>query len=64
MSWARVGDLHSVLRWYTPLGHELGRSGIDPDFPVTYQQEAEGLGGEAQFNRAYDYLNELLPPFR
>ena len=53
-----------VLRWYTPLGHELGRSGIEPDFPVTYQREDEGLGGETQFNRAYDYLNEQLPPFR
>ena len=53
-----------VLRWYTPLGNELGKSGIEPDFVVTFQPEDEGLGGESQFNRAYDYLNERLPPFR
>ncbi len=53
-----------VSRWYTPLGKELGGSGVEPDFRVAYQPEEEGLGGEAQFNRAYDYLNDQLPPFR
>ena len=53
-----------VLRWYTPKGNEVGSSGVEPDIRVVFQIEEEGLGGESQFNRAYEYLNELLPPFR
>ena len=53
-----------VSRWYTPSGKELGSSGVEPDFRVPYEQEEEGFGGESQFNRAYDYLNDQLPPFR
>ena len=53
-----------VLRWYTPLGQPLGGAGIEPDLPVAFGPEEGGLGGEAQFNRAYEYLNERLPPFR
>ena len=41
-----------VLRWYTPLGNEVGRSGVEPDLQVAFQSEEEGLGGESQFNRA------------
>jgi len=26
--------------------------------------EEEGYGGESQFNRAYEYLDAELPPFR
>ena len=53
-----------TLRWYTPSGKQLGNGGIQPDIQVPYQTETEGFGGESQFNRAYAYLNERLPPFR
>jgi hypothetical protein len=46
------------------LGQPLGGAGIEPDLPVAFGPEEGGLGGEAQFNRAYEYLNERLPPFR
>ena len=42
-----------TLRWYTPSGKALGGDGVAPDFLVTFQRENEGIGGEAQFNRAY-----------
>ena len=53
-----------TLRWYTPSGKPLGREGVKPDVEVVSQSETEGFGPESQFNRAYDYLNEKLPPFR
>ena len=53
-----------VSRWYTPSGKLLGRSGLDPDFEVLFEPESEGFGGESQFNRAYEFLDRQLPPFR
>lgn len=53
-----------TLKWYTPSGKLLGNGGIQPDISVPYKTVTEGLGGESQFNRAYAYLNERLPPFR
>ena len=53
-----------TLKWYTPSGKLLGNGGIQPDITVPYETETEGLGGENQFNQAYAYLNERLPPFR
>lgn len=51
-------------RWYTPSGNWLGGEGIKPDLVVVSEPESEGFGGETQFNRAYEYLDGLLPPFR
>ena len=53
-----------TMRWYTPSGKPLGGDGVQPDFRVPFQTEEEGFGRETQFNRAYDYLNDQLPPFR
>ena len=53
-----------VTRWYTPSGNPLGQSGLKPDFVVESEPEADGFGGESQFNRAYEYLDDELPPFR
>ena len=53
-----------TTRWFTPAGNALGGKGVQPDFLVEFQQDDTGIGGESQFNRAYDYLNDLLPPFR
>ena len=53
-----------VARWYTPSGTRLDLSGLAPDLIVTSEPEEEGFGGESQFNRAYEYLDALLPPFR
>ncbi len=52
-----------VLRWFTPLGRPMG-GGVQPDVLVTFQSEPDGFGRESQFNRAYEYLDGLLPPFR
>ena len=51
-------------RWYTPSGQWLGEGGIAPDLVVVSEPEDGGFGGETQFNRAYEYLDGQLPPFR
>jgi carboxyl-terminal processing protease len=51
-------------RRYAPSGKLLGRAGLDPDVLVESVPEEEGYGGESQFNRAYEYLDGELPPFR
>jgi carboxyl-terminal processing protease len=53
-----------TARWYTPEGNLLGAAGVQPDMTVLYDPQAGGIGGESQFNRAYGYLNDQLPPFR
>ena len=53
-----------VSRWYTPSGNLLSASGLKPDFEVLSEPETGGFGGESQFNRAYEFLDGQLPPFR
>lgn len=53
-----------TARWYTPQGKLLAAAGVQPDVAVPFEPENEGFGGESQFNRAYNYLNDRLPPFR
>ena len=53
-----------VSRHYTPTGKLLKRSGLTPDVEVVSIAETEGYGGESQFNRAYEFLDSQLPPFR
>lgn len=53
-----------VFRWYTPSGTLLSKAGLKPDFEVESEPESEGYGGESQFNRAYEFLDGQLPPFR
>jgi len=50
--------------WYTPLGKALGRNGLEPDLLVESRPDSSGVSGESQFNQAYQYLNDQLPPFR
>ena len=54
----------ATQRWFTPSGKALGRDGLQPDFPVISQLGGEGISGESQFDEAYRYLNDQLPPFR
>ncbi len=51
-------------KWFTPEGKPLGGNGVEPDIAVALQPDQRGIGGESQFNRAYEYLDDLLPPFR
>ena len=53
-----------VSRRYTPSGKLLERAGLTPDVLVRSVPEAEGFGNESQFNRAYEFLDDQLPPFR
>ena len=53
-----------VSRRYSPLGKLLGLTGLDPDVHVESVGEEVGYGGESQFNRAYEFLDDRLPPFR
>lgn len=54
----------ATSKWYTPSGKPLGGAGVRPDVPVAFQMESGGITEESQFNRAYEYLNDQLPPFR
>ncbi|MCH7737368.1 MAG: PDZ domain-containing protein [Chloroflexi bacterium] len=53
-----------VSRRYAPSGDLLGRLGLEPDVKVQSVPETEGYGPESQFNRAYEFLDDQLPPFR
>ena len=53
-----------VSRWYTPGGAWLGDAPIQPDLFVEYEETSAGVGGEMQFNTAYEFLDEQLPLFR
>jgi C-terminal processing protease CtpA/Prc len=53
-----------VSRRYAPSGKLLEKAGLTPDVLVRSVPEAEGFGGESQFNRAYEFLDGQLPPFR
>ena len=53
-----------VSRWYRPSGMLLDKSGLKPDVVVESAPENQGYGRESQFNRAYEYLDDQLPPFR
>ena len=51
-------------RWYTPSGSWLGEGPVQPDLFVEYEETSAGVGGEMQFNTAYELLDEQLPLFR
>ena len=53
-----------VSRRYTPLRKLIERSGLTPDVVVQSVPAKGGFSGESQFNAAYNYLNDQLPPFR
>jgi carboxyl-terminal processing protease len=53
-----------MSRRYAPSGKILGRIGLTPDVEVISVPESEGYGPESQFNRAYEFLDGQLPPFR
>ena len=50
--------------WYTPGGAWVGDRPIQPDRYVEYEEVPSGVGGEQQFNTAYELLDEQLPLFR
>ena len=51
-------------RWYTPGGAWVGEGPVQPDLFVEYEETPAGVGGEMQFNAAYELLDEQLPLFR
>ena len=51
-------------RWFTANGSWVGDVPIQPDVFVEYEEVSFGVGGERQFNAAYDLLDEQLPLFR
>ena len=51
-------------RWYTPSGSWVGEGPVQPDLFVEYEETSAGVGGEMQFNTAYEVLDEQLPLFR
>ena len=53
-----------VSRRYSHSGKLLMRTGLEPDVTVESVPENEGYGRESQFNRAYEFLDGQLPPFR
>ena len=53
-----------TARWYTPNGQWLGDAPVQPDLFVEYGETPTGVGGESQFDAAYEFLDRQLPPFR
>jgi carboxyl-terminal processing protease len=53
-----------VARRFSPKGELMTRNGVVPDVEVESVAEEKGYGGESQFNRAYEFLDGQLPPFR
>ncbi len=51
-------------RWYTPGGAWVGEGPVQPDLFVEYEETPAGVGGERQFNAAYELLDAQLPLFR
>ncbi len=51
-------------RWLTPGGNWMGDEPVQPDILVEYEETPAGVGGERQFNAAYEYLDSRLPPYR
>ena len=51
-------------RWFAPDGSWVGDDPIQPDIFVEYGEVPSGVGGERQFNTAYELLDEQLPLFR
>ena len=51
-------------RWYTPGGDWVGDAPLQPDLFVEYEDTQTGVGGEMQFNTAYEHLDRQLPLFR
>ena len=51
-------------RWYTPSGVWVGDDPVIPDIQVEYEEVPVGIGGERQFNAAYEFLDGQLPLFR
>ena len=51
-------------RWYTAGGAWVGEKPVQPDIQVDYEEVPTGMGGERQFNAAYDHLDGQLPLFR
>lgn len=51
-------------RWYTSGGTWVGDEPVMPDIVVEYQEIPVGIGGERQFNTAYEFLDSQLPLFR
>ena len=51
-------------RWFTADGSWVGDGPVQPDVFVEYEEVPFGVGGERQFNAAYDLLDEQLPLFR
>ncbi len=50
--------------WYTPSGAWVGDGPVQPDHYVEYEEVPTGVGGELQFNTAYEFLDAQLPLFR
>ena len=51
-------------RWYTAGGVWVGDAPLVPDIQVEYEEVPVGIGGERQFNTAYEFLDSQLPLFR
>ena len=52
------------VHWRRPSGEMMGNQGIEPDVRVELEADNNGPAAESQFNRAYEYLDALLPHFR
>ncbi len=53
-----------VAKWFTPNGNQFQGRGITPDILVDITAEDLALGRDSQIIEAYNYLDNLLPPFR
>ncbi len=50
----------SVAAWLTPLGHEIDKLGLTPDFEVLFSEEDIEKKNDTQLARALELLRELI----
>lgn len=50
----------TIARWYTPLGKNIDKQGIEPDVKVQVGEANQSAGRDPQKDRAYELLNKQL----
>lgn len=48
----------TIARWYTPNGRQISKTGLSPDYPVTYTEDDFSAGKDPQREKAIELLKK------